>query len=74
VVLETTALEGLPEVTHADARGGAYRLTTGAPHRTIPELFPLLRDAGGELTGLRTHHATLDDVFLAHTGRQLRDE
>jgi ABC-2 type transport system ATP-binding protein len=74
VFLETAALEQLQEVTHADARGGAYRLTTRAPHRTIPELFPLLRQADGELTGLRTHHATLDDVFLAHTGRGLRDE
>jgi hypothetical protein len=26
-----------------------------------------------ELASLTTHHATLDDVFVALTGRQLRD-
>jgi hypothetical protein len=26
-----------------------------------------------ELTALNTHQATLDDVFVAMTGRQLRD-
>jgi hypothetical protein len=27
-----------------------------------------------ELVALRTHSATLEDVFVALTGRQLRDE
>jgi hypothetical protein len=37
-------------------------------------LLELIGAAGGELTALTTHRATLDDVFLAMTGRALRDE
>ncbi|CAN5897168.1 hypothetical protein BH23GEM7_BH23GEM7_35040 [soil metagenome] len=64
----------LPEVSRVGARDGAQRLTTREPHRTLPALLGLIQNLGGELTGLSTHHTTLDDVFLAKTGRQLRDE
>ncbi|MGI9182556.1 MAG: ATP-binding cassette domain-containing protein [Longimicrobiaceae bacterium] len=64
----------LPEVSRVGARDGAQRLTTREPHRTLPALLALIQNGGGELTGLSTHHTTLDDVFLAKTGRQLRDE
>jgi ABC-2 type transport system ATP-binding protein len=33
----------------------------------------LLASRGAELASLNTHRATLDDVFLTLTGRQLRD-
>jgi len=36
-------------------------------------LLALLKERGVELSLLTTHHATLDDVFVALTGRQLRD-
>jgi hypothetical protein len=29
---------------------------------------------GGQLTALTTHRATLDDVFLSLTGRDLRED
>ncbi len=45
-----------------------------APHRSVPVLLEMIGAAGGELTALTTHRATLDDVFLAMTGRALRDE
>src|SRR5205085_1111532 len=41
--------------------------------RTLPALLALLQHRGLELASLTTHHATLDDVFVALTGRQLRD-
>ena len=68
------ALAALPGVSSADQRNGTHRLTTRAPHLSIAALFQLLENGGATLTDLRTHHATLDDVFLAKTGRQLRDE
>jgi ABC-2 type transport system ATP-binding protein len=71
--LRSDALRKLPAVSRADSDGTTHRLTTAEPHRTIPPLLQLLQDHGTELTGLNTHHATLDDVFLAQTGRQLRD-
>jgi ABC-2 type transport system ATP-binding protein len=63
----------LPEVTGIGGRDGTRRLATREPHRTLPALLHLVQARGGELSSLNTHHATLDDVFLAKTGRQLRD-
>jgi hypothetical protein len=36
-------------------------------------LLALLSGRGAEATLLTTHHATLEDVFMALTGRTLRD-
>jgi ABC-2 type transport system ATP-binding protein len=43
-------------------------------HRAVPALLVELNRQGIPLTELRTHSATLEDVFVALTGRQLRDE
>ena len=48
-------------------------LTVVELHRALPALLALLKDRGVELSLLTTHHASLDDVFVALTGRQLRD-
>ncbi len=48
-------------------------LTVVELHRALPALLALLRERGIELSLLTTHHASLDDVFVALTGRQLRD-
>ncbi len=68
------ALRGLLGVSRTGRRGASHLLTSSAPHRTVPALLALLEDEGAALTGLNTHQATLDDVFLAHTGRELREE
>ena len=66
-------LAGLPGV-HA-VRPGPDRtaLTVAEVHRAVPALLALLERRGAELSLLATHHATLEDVFVALTGRQLRD-
>ena len=43
-------------------------------HRAVPALLDELARQGVPLTELRTHSATLEDVFVALTGRHLRDE
>ncbi len=53
--------------------GGGLSLTVTELHRTLPALLGLLQQRRLELSSLTTHHATLDDVFVARTGRQLRD-
>jgi ABC-2 type transport system ATP-binding protein len=68
------ALAALPSVTGVSRRGSSTLLTAREPHRAIPVLLERVAAAGGELTSLNTHHATLDDVFLARTGRALRDD
>jgi len=71
--LDPAELEALPAVRRVDAVVGHQRLATREPHRTILALYQLAAPAGAELTAPNTHDATLDDVFLAMTGRQLRD-
>jgi len=52
--------------------GGGMSLTVAELHRTLPALLALLQQQRLELSSLTTHHATLDDVFVSLTGRQLR--
>jgi hypothetical protein len=39
----------------------------------VPSLLNALSERSLEPTQLTTHHATLEDVFMALTGRRLRD-
>jgi ABC-2 type transport system ATP-binding protein len=71
--IEVERLRKLPAVTRVDVTDGRSRLGTREPHRSIQALLQLMAAENGELTSMNTHHATLDDVFLAQTGRQLRD-
>jgi ABC-2 type transport system ATP-binding protein len=48
-------------------------LTVGQVHVTLPALLAHLSARGATLTRLSTHHATLEDVFVSLTGRQLRE-
>jgi ABC-2 type transport system ATP-binding protein len=74
VALADADLEGLPGVRTLKARAAVRFLAVDELHRALPALMALLDRAGGELAQLHTHRATLDDVFLARTGRQLREE
>ena len=51
----------------------SYYLDSTHAHRTVPALLAMLRDRGLPLDMLRTHSATLEDVFVHLTGRTLRD-
>jgi ABC-2 type transport system ATP-binding protein len=66
-------LRGLPSVEGVTRDGSSCRLTVREVHRTVPALLSALAARGLEPTQLATHHATLEDVFMALTGRRLRD-
>jgi ABC-2 type transport system ATP-binding protein len=66
-------LAALPGVQAVRAGPDRTALTVAAVHRAIPALLALLERRGAELSMLATHHATLEDVFVSLTGRQLRD-
>lgn len=68
------ALAGLPGVSGVRSRSGAVALTVREVHTTVPALLEELRRRGLALAALSTHHATLEDVFVSLTGRQLRDD
>ncbi len=72
--LASEELETLPSVRRVQARGTRLILTVNESHRAVPALMHLLANRGASLASLNTHRATLDDVFLTLTGRQLRDE
>ena len=61
-------------VCAADRRNGTYRLQVEELHRAMPALLQELRRQGAQLAELRTHSATLEDVFVSLTGRHLRDD
>lgn len=63
----------LPGVHAVKARNDGLSLTVEQLHKTLPLLIAQLQQTGRTLTGLSTHHATLEDVFVNLTGRQLRD-
>lgn len=53
---------------------GLHQLTVRDLHSTVPLIFQSLTNQGLHLSDLRTHSATLEDVFVGLTGRNLRDE
>jgi ABC-2 type transport system ATP-binding protein len=72
--LDEAVLGQLEGVCAAERRNGTYVLQVTELHRVMPELLQELRRRGAQLTELRTHSATLEDVFVSLTGRHLRDE
>jgi ABC-2 type transport system ATP-binding protein len=73
VALPEPALRQLPSVEDVSHETGTWRLTVREVHRTVPALLGMLRELAAEPTHLTTHHATLEDVFMALTGRSLRE-
>jgi ABC-2 type transport system ATP-binding protein len=71
--LEVGALEGLAGVRTVRSEDGFIRLQVAQLHVAVPALLEELARRGVGLTELRTHSATLEDVFVSLTGRHLRD-
>jgi len=67
-------LAALPGVEAVARAAGIYRLTVRDVARSVPPLLALLAERGLEARRLATHHATLEDVFLALAGRTLEDD
>lgn len=63
----------LPSVEGVARDGERWRLTVREVHLAVPALLRVLSERSAEPTHLTTHHATLEDVFMALTGRRLRD-
>jgi len=70
---DADALRTLEGVRDVRADNGVVRMQVTALHSAVPALLAELVRRGVRLTELRTHSATLEDVFVTLTGRQLRD-
>ena len=72
--LDISRLSVIPGVLDVRADNGAVRLQVTQLHQAVPALLDELELQRVPLTELRTHSATLEDVFVTLTGRHLRDE
>jgi ABC-2 type transport system ATP-binding protein len=72
--IDAETLRSIDGVRTARTLAGGYELQVSALHRTVPALLSLLAQRHLELAHLTTHSATLEDVFVSLTGRQLRNE
>jgi ABC-2 type transport system ATP-binding protein len=63
-------LEGVRSVR---GENGSWSLTVAELHVTLPAILAEVERRGATLAELRTHSATLEDVFVSLTGRHLRE-
>jgi ABC-2 type transport system ATP-binding protein len=73
-VVTTEQLQSLHGVLGVRREAGRYLLSVSELHRSVPALLEHVAKVGVGLSELRTHSATLEDVFVSMTGRHLRDE
>ena len=68
------SIRSLHGVRSARRDGALFQLQVAQLHEAMPALLAELARIECPLTELRTHSASLEDVFVALTGRHLRDE
>ena len=71
--LDAGVLRALDGVTAVREHDGRWTLDVSELARAVPALLAELRERSLPLGELATHSATLEDVFVSLTGRQLRD-
>ncbi len=76
-----TAIEGLedkltnlPSVKAVRTTPAGFSLGIGSPAKAVPGLMDLIETENLELLSLTTRHASLEDVFVSLTGRNLQEE
>ena len=74
VEVSASILTRIPGVQSHRVDAGLHQLSVSELHTTVPPIFASLAAQGAHLSEFRTHSATLEDVFVALTGRKLRDE
>ena len=67
-------LRSLHGVLGVRQEAGRYLLSVSELHRSVPALLEFVAQSRVDLSELRTHSSTLEDVFVSMTGRRLRDE
>lgn len=73
VSLADDQLSLLPTVRSVRHNAGTVSLAVEQPHVALPALLALQQSRNVSLANLTTRHATLEDVFVALTGRHLEE-
>jgi ABC-2 type transport system ATP-binding protein len=74
LTVDVDALLKIAGVQSHRVDAGQHQLSVSQLHTAVPSIFAALESQGLHLTELRTHSASLEDVFVGLTGRNLRDE
>jgi ABC-2 type transport system ATP-binding protein len=72
--LDLARVSGMAGVRDVRSVNGTVLMQVTELHKAVPALLEELGRQGVPLTELRTHSASLEDVFVHLTGRHLRDE
>jgi ABC-2 type transport system ATP-binding protein len=72
--LDAAPLKEIPGVQSHRVDAGVHQLSVKNLHTTVPRVFSALAAMGLHPSEFRTHSASLEDVFVGLTGRNLRDE
>jgi len=72
--VDLSGIRAMAGVRDVRTENGNVLLQVTELHKAVPGLLDELTRQGVPLTELRTHSATLEDVFVHLTGRHLRDE
>jgi ABC-2 type transport system ATP-binding protein len=73
-VVDAALLTAIAGVQSHRVDAGVHQLSVRELHTAVPNIFAALAAQGLHLSEFRTHSATLEDVFVGLTGRNLRDE
>jgi len=73
-VMDAAHLTAIAGVESHRVDAGIHQLSVRELHTAVPRIFAALSAQGLHLSEFRTHSATLEDVFVGLTGRNLRDE
>jgi ABC-2 type transport system ATP-binding protein len=71
--IDAERLSRLEGVRSVRSDNGSWSLTVAELHVALPAILAEVERRGATLAELRTHSATLDDVFVSLTGRRLRE-
>jgi ABC-2 type transport system ATP-binding protein len=71
--LSEAALGALSTCHGCSKRGDGWQLRVDSLAEAVPQLLAMIEKSGGHLKTLTTHEATLEDLFVSLTGRELRD-
>jgi len=67
-------LEGVPDVRSVKVVASGLQLEVHEGGAAIPKILDAVRTQGAKVESVRLQQTTLNDVFIKHTGREIRDE
>lgn len=67
-------IRSLENVKNISSQDGRYTIVASQAERLVPVIFSIAQDLNIQITSITMKKPSLDDVYLAYTGREFRDE